>query len=117
MYLTKELGFKIIDTAIDVSYAWSPEEITILMNGIRKSFDYFIEAAKKNQGFRWDFVDKVVNFKNKRKKFYTCGAGIISSYVRTEGGIYACPGNLSPSAEIGTVEDGLKKKNRSIEAI
>lgn len=53
VYLTKELGFKIIDTAIDVSYAWSPEEMTILMNGIRKSFDYFIEVAKKNQGFRW----------------------------------------------------------------
>ena len=29
VYLTKELGFKIIDTAIDVSYAWSPEEITL----------------------------------------------------------------------------------------
>ena len=86
------MGLKIIDTAIDVSYAWSPEEITILMNGIRKSFDYFIEAAKKNQGFRWDFVDKVVNFKNKRKKFYTCGAGIISSYVRTEGAFMLAQG-------------------------
>lgn len=110
VYLTKELGFKIIDTAIDVGYHWNHKEIEVIADNIRRSFDYFIEAARKKEGFRWEFADKVVKFKKERKKFYTCGAGIISSYVRTDGGIYACPGNLEPAVKLGTVDSGLNKE-------
>lgn len=110
VYLHKELGFKIIDTAIDVGYSWTEEQMKILEANIRKSFQYFIESARENKGFRWEFADKVVAYKKERKRFFTCGAGIVSSYVRTDGGIYACPGNLNPNAEIGTVEQGLNTK-------
>lgn len=110
VYLTKELDFKIIDTAIDVGYHWTDQEIDVIAENIRKSFDYFIEAASENHGFRWEFADKVVNFEKERKKFYSCGAGIVSAYIRTDGGIYACPGNLDPSVQLGTVQDGLNKQ-------
>ena len=110
VYLTKELDFKIIDTAIDVGYYWTDQEIEVIAENIRKSFDYFIEAASENHGFRWEFADKVVNFEKDRKKFYSCGAGIVSSYVRTDGGIYACPGNLDPVMQLGTIQNGLNKE-------
>lgn len=107
LYLTKELDFKIIDTAIDVGYQWTDQEIEIIAEDIRRSFNYFIQAASENQGFRWEFADKVVNFRKDRKKFYSCGAGIVSSYVRTDGGVYACPGNLDLTVQLGTVQEGL----------
>lgn len=110
VYLNRSLGFKIIDTAIDVGYPWNQEEMEIIAENIRKSFEYFIEAASKNEGFRWEFAEKIVKFKKDRKKFYTCGAGIVSSYVRTDGGIYACPGNLNPAVQLGTVDGGLNRE-------
>lgn len=69
VYLHKGLGFKIIDTAIDVGYQWTEEQMEILVENIKKSFEYFIEAAKKNEGFRWEFADKVIGYKKERKDF------------------------------------------------
>ncbi len=43
----------------------------------------------------------------KKQKFYSCGAGIISSSVRTDGMYYACTGNLSESVCLGNAESGL----------
>lgn len=110
VHLTKNLGFKIIDTGIDLGYDWADEQIVALEQSIKKSFDYFIEMAANQKGFRWEFADKVVNLKKERKKFYSCGAGIVSMYVRTDGGIYACPGNLDCSVELGNVNSGVIRK-------
>lgn len=107
VYLTDILGFKAIDTAIDLFVKWTEEEILILEENIRKSFDLFIIRAKENRGFRWEFADKLVGIKKERRKFYSCGAGIVSAYVRTDGGIYACPGNLDASLELGNVQEGM----------
>lgn len=109
VYLTREIGFKMIDTAIDLGYHWNDEEIEVIAGNIRESFDCFVEAASRNQGFRWEFAEKIVHFKKDRKKFYSCGAGIVSSYVRTDGGIYACPGCLDPKVQLGTVDKGLNR--------
>jgi len=103
VFLTNELGLRYIDTGIDLGIDWTDNQILELEESIQKSFDYFIQAAAENRGFRWEFADKVVNFKNDRKKFYSCGAGIVSMYVRTDGGIYACPGHLDPTVELGNV--------------
>lgn len=109
VYLTKDLGFKMIDTAIDLGYPWNAEQIEVIAGEVRKSFGYFVEAAGRNQGFRWEFAEKIVHFKKERKKFYSCGAGIVSSYVRTDGGVYACPGCLDPEVQLGTVEQGVNR--------
>lgn len=106
-FLTNELGLRYIDTAIDLEVKWTDEQIAELQEEIQKSFDYFIQKAKQKKGFFWEFADKVVHFKNERKKFYACGGGIIINYIRTDGGIYACPGNLDTSVELGNVNTGI----------
>lgn len=111
VYLTETLGFRAIDTAIDLFVRWTEEELRVLEENIRKSFGLFIQAAKENRGFRWEFADKLMGIKEslqkERKKFYSCGAGIVSAYVRTDGGIFACPGNLDESVRLGNVEEGI----------
>lgn len=111
VFLTQELGLRYIDTGVDLSIKWTDEQIAVLEKEIERSFDYFIDCAKNNQGFRWEFADKVVNLKKQeRKKFYSCGAGIVSSYVRTDGGVYACPGYLDSSVELGNVTKKIEKE-------
>lgn len=107
VYLTETLGFKSIDTAIDLFVDWTEEEMLVLEENIRRSFDLFIRAAETNRGFRWEFADKLVGITKEKQKFYSCGAGIVSAYVRTDGGIYACPGNLDLAAELGNVQNGM----------
>lgn len=109
VYLTQELGFKIIDTAIDVGFNWTNQKMDVLEKDIWRSFDYFIQAASNGKGFRWEFAEKVVEMKKERKRFYTCGAGIISMYVRTGGEVYACPGNLDSSVELGNIYKGIDR--------
>lgn len=50
-YLTATLDLKVIDTAIDVSYEWGKQEISILEEQIRKSLNYFEECLKNGMGF------------------------------------------------------------------
>lgn len=114
VYLTKELGFKMIDTAVDLSLPWTEKEMDILAEEIQRSFTYFIECAKEKKGFYWEFAEKVVKFREPpegtvKNKFYSCGAGIISAYVRTDGGIFACPGNLDQTVKLGDLDEGLHK--------
>lgn len=115
VYLTKTLGFKMIDTALDLSVPWNNTQMEILSNEIKKSFRYFIEQAKKQNGFYWEFAEKVIKFrdpiiKNSTKKFYCCGAGIVSAYIRTDGTIFACPGNLEETVCLGNLDKGFKKE-------
>lgn len=106
-YLVEDLGFKLIDTAIDYCTEWSGEEKVILEKEIRKAFEYFIECAKQGKGFRWSFVDSLVDMKKERKKFYSCGAGIVSVYVRCDGSLYACPANLNEEVKLGHIDTGF----------
>ncbi len=115
IYLTQNLGFKMIDTAIDLSLSWTEAEMDILAEQIKKSFEYFLECAKQQKGFYWEFAEKVVKFREPSRntakdKFYCCGAGIISAYIRTDGSIFACPGNLDKSVKLGSLDAGLQKK-------
>lgn len=115
VYLTKVLGFKMIDTAIDLTVSWTEEQIQILEQEIKKSFVYFIEQAKCQNGFYWEFAEKIIKFREpardrRKEKFYCCGAGIISAYVRTDGSIFACPGNLNAEVCLGDLQQGFQKE-------
>lgn len=120
-YLTHDLGFKAIDTAIDISYDWSEEQIKIIEQNVQLSFDYYVEAFFKGEGFEWSLFQVLADMEKKTVKFFACGAGIINSYVRTDGSVLPCSGYLDKSVELGNTKDGIIKEKvdfyRQIESI
>ncbi len=109
-YLTKVLEFKIIDTALDLYYDWNNEEINTLKIEMVKCLDYLSEELNNDKGFYWSFADELININEKFEKFYVCGAGIISYYVRTNGDIHACAGNLDFENSLGNIKGSLNNK-------
>lgn len=109
-YLTHNLGLKAIDTAVDVSYDWTEEQIKVIEEEVQKSFVYFAESIFKGEGFEWSLFQVLADMEKKPVKFFSCGAGVINSYVRTDGSILPCSGYLDKSVEIGNVNDGLNKE-------
>lgn len=107
VHLTSELGFKFIDTVIDFCYEWNKEEYKIIEENIYKSFDYFIDCYKKGSGFIWSFINKSYKSLEPLKKIYSCGAGIISLYVRNNGDYHACPVSFSKWSKLGDINNGL----------
>lgn len=105
-YLTEKLNFKVIDSSIDLSQSWDINDLKQFENVMQNALEYFFSKLQEEKGFYWGYVDKLLNIRKKKLRFYTCGGGIISSYVRTDGSIYACPGNLAPEVSIGNVIDG-----------
>lgn len=108
-YLTRNLGLKAIDTAVDVSYDWNEEQIKVLENNVRQSFDYFVESYRAGRRFEWSLFQLLLNMEMERKKFFFCGAGIISMYVRTDGTLLPCSGCLDEVVAIGNVISGIDK--------
>lgn len=107
VHLTSELGFKFIDTVVDFCCEWNQEEFKIIEDNIYRSFDYFIECYKKNNGFIWSFINKSYQSLEPLKKTYSCGAGIITLYVRNNGDYHACPVSFSEWSKLGSISQGL----------
>lgn len=108
-YLTDCLEFKIIDSSIDATTSWTMDELSELENILQCSLEYFFLRAAQQKGFHWGFARMMTDCKNDKERFYACGGGIISIYVRTDGSIFACPGNLMPEVSIGNVDIGYYK--------
>lgn len=106
-YLTGNLGFKIIDTAIDTSYPWNENEMIVLEEQIIKSVDYFEKTLDAGCGFFWSFADDLIRAKEKSNMFYLCGAGIVSCYIKNNGNIFPCVACLENGVSLGNVETGI----------
>lgn len=107
VHITKDLGFKVVDTAINLYEKWSYEEYKVIEESIYKSFDYFIERHKCNEPFSWSFLTNARYLLEKRKKIYSCGGGIISIHVKNNGEFYSCPVSTIPDNALGNAKDGL----------
>lgn len=107
VHLTSDLGFKFIDTVIDFCTVWSLDEYKVIEENIYKSFDYFIECHKNKNGFIWSFINQSYRSLNKLTKTYSCGAGIISLYVKNNGEFYACPVSFDKWSKLGDIHRGL----------
>lgn len=107
VHITKDLGFKYIDTAIDFYADWTVEEFESIQNDIYKSFDYFMERATNKDGFIWQFIESAHSCLTKKKKAYCCGGGIITLYVKNNGDFYPCAACFKDVAKLGNSHLGL----------
>lgn len=108
-FLVEGLGLKIIDTAIDLFVDWKEEELAVICEEFNKVFVYYEQCIEQGKAFGWSFIDKVFGSVEKKRKFYTCGAGIISLYVRTDGTFYPCSVYMEEEASLGSVDHGLNR--------
>ena len=106
VFLTDTLNFKYIDTAIDPYCNWTLDDFEILKKSIAKSFYYFCDSYNQNR-FHWSFIDGLNSTLKKKNKVYSCGGGIISSYIKNNGNIYSCPTCFKEEAKLGNINSGL----------
>ena len=88
-YLAEDLNLKIIDSAIDMYYDWTDKEIDEVLQQIRLCMEYYKQSIKEKKYFGWNYFDLMLNALDKNQRFYSCGAGIISLYVNTDGSFFA----------------------------
>lgn len=103
IHLVKVLGFKFIDVAIDYTADWNENEIMIIESGIER---LLIECLT-SKSFYFTDIGNIASKSKKVCKCYTCGAGIISIYIRTNGTIFCCPTNLNKNVCLGDVYSGI----------
>lgn len=108
-YLAEDLQFKIIDTSLDTFREWKKEEFSILTNEIDMAFNWFKETYSNKLFFVWEFLNEVKRAVMKKFKDYSCGGGLICSYIRTSGDIFACPSCFHETCKLGNVWEGVSK--------
>lgn len=103
-----EIGFKIIDTAIDFCVDWTNDELETIFDQIKKSYEFYITRIDEYgmERFHWSFIDELKNSVKEKKKFYSCGAGIVSLYVKINGDFYACPSCFDSRMKLGNIYTG-----------
>lgn len=112
-YLTSELGFRLIDSAIDFGSEWNENEKNVIKSNLDDIFNLYIKKYKEKRGFHWQFIISAEQKLYKKNKFYSCGGGIISSYIRTDGKIYPCAVCFDLSLLLGNVNSSLCEDNIS----
>ena len=85
------------------SSEWTQEELETIQKEICKIFDYFIEKYIKGEGFYWRFINHAESLMYNKQRFYSCGAGIVASYIRVDGEIFPCGSNTTNEVSLGNV--------------
>ena len=109
LHLIEQLKIKTIFTVLDISVNWSAFELECIGRQIEKAYQYFIEKIRM-EPFYWHFITQVKDAIKVKKRFYSCGAGIVSSYVKVNGDIYACANAVQCKATLGNVHSGYDKQ-------
>lgn len=106
----EDLGFLDIDAGIDIGPEWTEQEIEKLSQILNEVLTYYVNSYKQNKYFMWRYIENALdNYENKSVRLYSCGAGIISFYVNTEGDMFLCPNLLKYKYSLGNVFDGFSE--------
>lgn len=102
-HLVENLNLHYIDSCIDLFPNWTQDELETIQKEICKIFDFFIEKYIKGEGFYWRFINHAEELMYDKQRFYSCGAGIVASYIRVDGEIFPCGSNTTKEVSLGNV--------------
>ena len=101
-----DLGFEKLESGIDYYSLWSDEQLMGLKKQLEEVFQiYKSHIQKTGKVIFWNFWEQYVKSYLLPCPFYACKAGLATSYVTTDGGLYTCV--EKPEFEIGNVDIGL----------
>lgn len=106
-HLVEDLGFRVVDSSIDVIHRWKREELDCLADEWEKILWYYMKKQKERNSFLWEPILDFQRYEERKEKSGFCGVGLIQMYVKNDGKIYGCAANLGESGCIGDVEVGL----------
>lgn len=109
-HLVENLGFKIVDSALDVTVRWKQEEMDCLSQEWEKTLKYYIQRKRQGNPFLWGIVVDMQHYSSKQTNADFCGVGLTKIYVKTDGNIYGCAANLESTGLLGNVGVGISIK-------
>ncbi|RDY30268.1 radical SAM/SPASM domain-containing protein [Lachnotalea glycerini] len=100
------LGFKFVESGIDIYSKWDENDIEKLCKQLEISFDYYKKMKEEKSKAYWKFFEDRIQNLYSEVHFYGCKAGLISIYVTVDGYIYPCS-EIDERVRIGSVWKGL----------
>lgn len=101
-----DMGFKIVESAIDIYSEWSEEHFCSACNQMEKAFAYYSGIKSKGEKVFWKYFEDRIENLYTAVNFFGCKAGLISIYITADGNIYPCT-EIDGEVMIGNVAEGL----------
>lgn len=108
-HLIDEFNAKAIYTVFDICSEWREDQLIYIENQIERAYLLFKERLKDNP-FYWHFITEVKNSVKVKRRFYSCGSGIIYLYVKSNGDFYACANAIQSKSTLGNINTGYDQK-------
>lgn len=106
-HLVGDLGFRFVDLGINSSDKWDLCDFEIIEDQFKKVLDYYIFMKSINDYFSWSIIEEAEYAFKSEHRLYSCGAGIISFYVKYNGDIFTCPSCFDNKFKLGDIKNGL----------
>ncbi|HHV26953.1 MAG TPA: radical SAM protein [Tissierellia bacterium] len=86
----ESLGFKIIESSINIYDEWDKKSLEILEKQLKILFNYYYKIKQNGNVLYWRFLENLISDYYSEVPFYKCKAGLKSCYVNVEGDFYPC---------------------------
>ncbi|BCJ94803.1 thioether cross-link-forming SCIFF peptide maturase [Anaerocolumna cellulosilytica] len=105
LHLT-DLGFKIVESTINIYSTWSEEDFNRLCVQMEKAFVFYSNIRRHGKNIYWKYFEDRISNLFTLSHFFGCKAGLISIYVTVDGIIYPCT-EIDEMVKVGDVSEGL----------
>ena len=110
IHLIKELHIKNILTMYDINCKWNSAELKYVEEEIEASYIFFFIHIRAYPIY-WNFITEVKKAVIPKRRFYSCGGGLIFLYIRTNGDLYACANAIQAGSKLGNIYSGYDKES------